>query len=84
MTACARAAEMDDPGPTHDSVGLAYAQLGRLDEAAAEFEAYLVWLSTQPGPLYLRNNGPLIEEWIGALERGENPINAEVLESLRG
>ena len=76
--------ELDpDMGSSRDGRGIAYAQLGRTDEAIVEFEAYLAWLRTRPAPYFERYNGPLIESWIEALKQGEQPFTQEVLDSLR-
>ena len=70
-------------GNSYDSIGLAYAQLGQSAEAIAAFEEYLAWLREQTAADYERYNGPLVEEWIRALEAGNQPITEEVLEGLR-
>jgi tetratricopeptide (TPR) repeat protein len=80
---CETAAAADSVGYTKDARGLVYAQLGRLDDAAADLENYLVWLRQQPGPSYARFGGPQYEEVVRALRAGENPLTDELLASLR-
>jgi tetratricopeptide (TPR) repeat protein len=79
---CEQAVILDPSGYSHDSRGVVYAELGRLEEAAGEFEIFLDWLRGQPESLY-RRHGPTREEWLGALKAGRNPIGPETLEQLR-
>ena len=81
---CTQALTMEpDKGDVYDSRGIVYARLGRTAEAIAEFHEYLKWLRLQPAAYYERYNGPLIEEWIDALEVDEMPFTDEVLDELR-
>jgi len=80
---CDQALALGDSGNSRDGRGLVYAQLGRLDEAILEFEAYLEWIRTQPTELYEKYRGPMVETWITTLATDENPITANVLEDLR-
>lgn len=79
---CERAVALDPTGMSRDSRGIAYAQLGRLDEAIADFEAFLRWLQEQPPEMYARY-GPRREAWLQALRAGRNPFDRETLEQLR-
>ncbi|MEM7533032.1 MAG: hypothetical protein AAF639_12705 [Chloroflexota bacterium] len=80
---CEQAYELSQAGNVHDSFGLIYAQLGKVDKAQEAFEAYLEWLQTQGEGYYERYNGALVDSWVEALVAGENPITADVLEELR-
>lgn len=79
---CDRAVELDTTAFSHDSRGIAYAQLGRFDEAAAEFRAFLSWLEGQPASEYERY-GPQRNAWLEALDAGRNPFDSDTLEQLR-
>ncbi len=84
LSYCDQAVTLDTTGASRDSRAIAYAQLGRNDDAIADFRAYLAWLQTlQPATLYARNRGPLVEQWIERLAAGENPFDSALLEKLR-
>ncbi|HXF61100.1 MAG TPA: tetratricopeptide repeat protein [Caldilineaceae bacterium] len=80
---CEMAAAADSVGYTRDARGLVYAELGRLEEAAADLEIYVEWLRAQPGPWYETFAGSVYADIVAALHAGENPITEEILESLR-
>ncbi len=81
---CDQATALDTTGASRDSRAIAYAQLGRYDEAIADFRAYLDWLQTlQSTTLYVRYRGPQVEQWIARLTGGENPFDAALLAELR-
>ena len=72
---------LDDVPYYHDGRGLARAQLGDLAGAAQDFTLFADWLEAEY-PLEWQ----LIDDrraWIAALERGENPITAEVLAGMK-
>jgi tetratricopeptide (TPR) repeat protein len=79
---CDTAVDLDPTGRSHDSRGVVYAELGRLEEAAEEFEIFLDWLKHQSEGSY-RRYGLAREAWLQALEAGRNPIDPETLEELR-
>lgn len=79
---CDRAVTLDAAGLNYDSRGIVYAQLGRFEEAIADFEAFLTWLQEQPAGMY-EHYGPEREAWIKELEAGRNPFDQETLEDLR-
>lgn len=79
---CDRAVALDLSGFSHDSRGVVHAELGRFEEAAADFETFLKWLREQPEGEYQRY-GPKREGWLQDLEAGRNPFDAETLEQLR-
>jgi tetratricopeptide (TPR) repeat protein/transcriptional regulator with XRE-family HTH domain len=79
---CDQAVALDPTGYSRDSRGLVYAELGRLEEAAQDFEAFLDWLGGQPEGAY-RRHGPMREAWVQTLTGGQNPIDQETLEQLR-
>ena len=80
---CDEAANHDSSGSTLDGRGLIFAQLGRLDEAAADLTRYLAWLDTQPRVWSELNHRRVYEEILAGLEQGENRITTELLEQLR-
>jgi tetratricopeptide (TPR) repeat protein/transcriptional regulator with XRE-family HTH domain len=79
---CDQAVALDPTGYSRDSRGLVYAELGRLDEAAEDFESFLDWLEGQPEGVY-RRHGQMREAWVQTLKAGQNPIDQETLERLR-
>ncbi len=79
---CDQAVDLDPTGRSHDSRGVVYAELGRLEQAAEEFEIFLDWLRRRPEGSYQRY-GLAREEWLQALDAGRNPIDPETLEQLR-
>jgi tetratricopeptide (TPR) repeat protein len=81
---CDRALELDPDSKVMDSMGIAYALLGRTDDATEELTAYLDWLRTLPRTAFARYNGPAIEGWIEALEAGEMPFDQAMMDRLRG
>ena len=84
LTYCDQAVQHDTSGFSHDSRGLAYAQLGRYAEAIADFRVYLATLKAQGAmPFFERNRGLLVEQWITQLEAGQNPFDTALLEKLR-
>jgi tetratricopeptide (TPR) repeat protein len=80
---CEAAVDADPTGTSLDSRAIAYAQLGRHADAAADFTAYLAWVRQTYPALYEKYRGPAIEGWIAELEAGRNPFAPEVLEMLR-
>lgn len=68
---------------SRDARGLIQAELGNLDKAAEDFEAYLTWLGEQPDYRYEYDDGAIYAGMIDVLRAGENPITAEILASLR-
>lgn len=84
MTYCEQAVKHDQTGASRDSRAIAYAQRGRYTDAIADFRAYLEWLESQAAAFdYVRNRGPLVEQWITQLEAGANPFDPILLEKLR-
>ena len=73
----------DSSGSTRDGRGLILAELNRLDEAAADFEQYLVWLDTQPEIWSQLNHRSIYEDVLAGLRAGENRVNPDLLEMLR-
>lgn len=68
---------------TLNSRGIAFAQLGRFENAQEDFRAFLDWLDTQPEASPYQRYRPLTSEWLAALETGINPIDDAVLSRLR-
>lgn len=81
---CDEAVRLDPTGASRDGRGIVYAQLGRREDAIADFNAYLTWTkSLTPATLYDRYRGPLVEAWITQLQAGEDPFTPAVLAALR-
>jgi hypothetical protein len=65
-----------------DSRGLVYGSLGMIEEALEDFRVVVPWL--EDNPEYLSEDLiAMRQEWLTALEQGENPFTSEVLEQLR-
>ncbi len=80
---CDAAVAADPTGSSLDSRAITLAQLSRHADAAADLRAYLTWVQTAYPALYAKYRGPRVEQWIEALDRGENPFTPDVLDSLR-
>jgi WD40 repeat protein len=83
MPACDRAvslAPVNQAAGVRDSRGLARALAGRPSEASEDFQAFVEW-SHQVGRFGTEVSQR--EEWIVALDSGQNPFTAEVLQELR-
>jgi tetratricopeptide (TPR) repeat protein len=80
---CDHAAEHDTSGAISDARALILAELGLLEEAAAEAQVYLTWLETLPPAWYPISNGPVFEEVLVALSAGQNPVTPDLLARLR-
>ena len=79
---CESAVATDPTALSRDSRGLAYALLGRTEEAINDFEAFLAWLDTQPEDTQTRYRASRWA-WIEALRSGRNPFTQETLQALR-
>ena len=79
---CDRAIARDPGGPSRDSRGIAYAQLGRFAEAAADFEAYLDSLRQRDKARYSREE-PRYRAWLDTLRAGRSPFDRASLDQLR-
>lgn len=68
-----------------DTFGIALALTNKPAEAIVEFQAYLDWIKSEEDlrNAYYNRYGKRREEWIAALEQGQNPFTPEVLEQLR-
>jgi regulator of sirC expression with transglutaminase-like and TPR domain len=82
LSYCNQAVELGSPVAL-DSRGIVQAQLGRYEEAVADFKAFLAWLEQQPAHSPYRAHRPVVEEWIRALEQEHNPIDPATLAHLR-
>jgi WD40 repeat protein len=83
MPACDRAvslASVNQVAGMRDSRGLARALVGRPSEAVEDFQAFVEW-----SHLVGRNGAEVSkrEEWIAALNSGQNPFTTETLQTLR-
>jgi tetratricopeptide (TPR) repeat protein len=80
---CDAAVAADPTGSSFDGRAIAYSDLGRYADAAADLKQYLLWVQADYPELYAKYHGPEAEQWIAALERGENPFTPEVRAALR-
>lgn len=80
---CDRAVERDPTGLSRDSRGVAYAMLGRYDEAITEFGAYLDWLAAQPDADQEQHRSSR-ETWIADLREGRSPFDEATRQALLG
>ena len=77
MFACEKAVDLSPKdGLVFDSRGLARALTGDIEGAIADFQVYVEWTSNE-------KNKAQRQEWIKALQAGENPFTDEVLQELR-
>jgi tetratricopeptide (TPR) repeat protein len=83
LSYCETATAADTSGYSRDARGLVYAELGRLEEAALDFEMYVAWLRMQPASWYEIYHGATYVDMIDAMRAGQNPITTELLDSLR-
>lgn len=75
--ACEKAVALDPKdGYVVDSRGLARALTGDLKGAITDFQVYIEWTNNE-------DNKAQRQDWIKALQAGENPFTDEVLKSLR-
>jgi tetratricopeptide (TPR) repeat protein/transcriptional regulator with XRE-family HTH domain len=79
---CERAVTLDPAGASRDSRAIAYAEMGRYREAIDDLEAYLGWLQGQGGEAFPRA-AAVRQEWIQALENGQDPFDGATLDRLR-
>jgi tetratricopeptide (TPR) repeat protein len=80
---CERAVAGDSTGSSYDGRAMAYSQLGRYAEAAADLQHYLDWVQAERPTLYVKMHGPEAEAWIAALQAEQNPFTAQVRAGLR-
>ena len=79
---CERAIAHDPSGQAREGRGLAYALMGRLEKAIADFEAFLAWVDTSPKDSCRSHYGPSRKDWIEKLRSGDNPFDSETLRDL--
>ena len=72
---------MDSTGASRDGRGLAYALLGRAEDAIDEFDALLEWAAETRKPTCLQNYASR-RFWATALRAGETPFDAETLSEM--
>lgn len=80
---CDQAVSGDESGSSYDGRAIAYSQLGRYGEAAADLEKYIAWIRAERPDLFGKLHGPEAEAWIGILRQGQNPFTAQVRAGLR-
>ena len=80
---CEQAVAGDSTGSSYDGRAMAYSQLGRYPEAAADLEHYLTWLKKDRPGLYNKMHGTEAEVWLETLRQGRNPFTAQVRADLR-
>jgi tetratricopeptide (TPR) repeat protein/transcriptional regulator with XRE-family HTH domain len=79
---CDNAVALDSSGNSHDSRGVARAQLGDLDGAIADFQYYLTHYQAVDANAYA-HDAPVRRAWVQALQAGRNPMDAATLAQLR-
>ena len=79
---CEKAVELEPDAIYIDSRGLTYALLGDFDAAIADFQVVVDDLAGSSDP-YLQTIRTKREEWISALQAGQNPFTPKVLNELR-
>ncbi len=80
---CNDAVARDRTAWSLDARAVAYAQLGRYQDAANEFTNFLRWLDTQP--VASRDSFVTTRQaWAETLRAGKNPFDAQTLHQLRG
>jgi tetratricopeptide (TPR) repeat protein len=81
LEACETAVRLEpDLGFIRDSRGVARAILGDFEGAIEDFQFYLIWAEEEGDRVwYIQKR----KTWIEELEKGNNPFDAELLESLK-
>jgi tetratricopeptide (TPR) repeat protein len=79
---CDAAIGRDNSGHIHDARAIAYAQLGRAQDAANDLQRFLGWLAKQSPALQARY-GTSRADWLSALKAGQNPVDPTTLDKLR-
>ena len=79
---CNLALEDDPDGPARDSRGLVYGVMGRSDESIGDFRAFLALVDASVKESCRPHYRPSRESWIGTLQSGGNPFDAETLRAL--
>ncbi len=82
LSYCERAVDLDASGYSHDSRGLAYALLGRYDEAASDFEYFLAQTIALDADALTSFEASRVL-WIEFLRQGDSPFSEAVLAELR-
>ncbi len=78
MDACERAVELaPESGGRRDSRGLARALTGDIEGAIEDFKFFVEWTNNEKAKAQR-------QQWVKALQAGENPFTPELLEELRG
>ena len=80
---CDRAVAHDPSGQARGSRGLAYALMGRVEKAVADFEAFLEWVDTSSKDSCRSYYGPSRMDWIEELRSGDSPFDSQTLRELR-
>lgn len=81
MPYCDKAVELDPSGASHDSRGIARAQLGDFEGAISDFQYYLDHYQAVNPEAYA-HDAPARRAWIRALQQGRNPFDAATLMQL--
>ncbi len=79
---CDAAVRLDPTARSRDARAMAYAEQGRLSDAAADWQAFLNWLGQQPESLRVRY-GSSRSDWLQKAQAGQNPIDPSILDKLR-
>lgn len=79
---CDTAVSRDMTARSREARAIAYAELGRLNEAAGDLQMFLDWLASQPASLRTRY-GSSRAEWLESLKQGNSPFDDAALGRLR-
>ncbi len=83
LKACNRAQALEPTIPVRGAKGIAYALLGRSEDAVEELDAYLAWLDDLPRTAHAPYGRAEVQAWIDALQAGDVPFDAAMLSNLR-
>lgn len=79
---CDTAANRDTTARSREARAIAYAELGRFNEAARDLQMFLNWLGSQPQSLRARY-GTSRADWLESLKQGKSPFDDSTLSRLR-
>ena len=82
LPVCDQAVALGAPEALH-SRGIAYIQAGAFAQAEEDLRAFVGWLETQPPTSPYQRYGEEVAAWLTALAKGDNPLTAERIRSLR-
>lgn len=80
---CDAAVKLDSNARNREPRAIAYAELGRLNDATGDLQMFLNWLGTQTPGLRARY-GTSRADWLESLKQNKNPFDRALLNKLRG